>query len=147
MEKDIERLYVMPQGEKQAVANDYSPLVLAYIGDCVFDLLIKQKVIAKGNQSVQKLHECTSRYVNAAAQSRMMRVLQPLLTETEHSIYRRGRNSKSVSPAKNQSITDYRRATGFEALIGFLYVDRQFERLYDLIETGLKAMEDIYGSE
>lgn len=123
-------------------AGAYSPLVLAYIGDCVYDLLIKQRVVAAANQSVQKLHEQTSRLVNAAAQSRMMRVLQPLLTSEEHGVYRRGRNAKSVSPAKNQSITDYRRATGFEALIGYLYIDGQFDRIRSLVDTGWAAMEE-----
>ena len=72
----------------------------------------------------------------------MMRSMQACLTEEEHGIYRRGRNAKSVSPAKNQSITDYRRATGFEALIGYLYLDRQYERLTELVTIGLQSMED-----
>ena len=72
--------------------------------------------------------------VQASAQSEMMRVLQPLLTEEEHAVYRRGRNAKSVSPAKNQSLTDYRRATGFEALMGWLYLKREWKRMADLIK-------------
>jgi ribonuclease-3 family protein len=105
-------------------AKEYSPLALAYIGDCVFDLVIKNLVIHKGNKQVQKLHEETSRYVQASAQSLMMRAMQDHLTAEEHAIYRRGRNTRSVSAAKNQSITDYRRATGFEALIGYLYLKK-----------------------
>ena len=79
-------------------AEVYSPLVLAYIGDCVFDLIIKSMVISKGNKQVQKLHEETSKYVQASAQSAMMRAMQPHLTEEEHAVYRRGRNTRSVSP-------------------------------------------------
>ncbi len=87
-------------------ADSYSPLVLAFIGDCVYDLVIKSMIISRGNKQVHKLHEETSRFVQASTQSLMMRTMQQHLTEEEHAIYRRGRNAKSVSPAKNQSITD-----------------------------------------
>ena len=72
----------------------------------------------------------------------MMRTIQDHLTEEEHAVYRRGRNARSVTPAKNQSITDYRRATGFEALTGYLYLSGEYERLTELISIGLKAMEE-----
>ena len=117
-----------------------SPLVLAYIGDCVFDLIIKMMVAGRGNRQVHKLHEETSNYVQASAQSFMMRAMQEHLTEEEHAVYRRGRNARSVSPAKNQSITDYRRATGFEALIGYLYLNREYARLTELVSIGLESM-------
>ena len=122
--------------------RSYSPLVLAYIGDCVYDLIIKSMVISDGNKQVHKLHEQTSRYVQASAQSKMMRAIQPCLTEEEHAVYRRGRNAKSVSPAKNQSITDYRRATGFEALLGFLYLRKEYERLMELVKIGLEHLKE-----
>ena len=127
---------------KDVDINTYSPLVLAYIGDCVFDLIIKSKMINKGNNKVHKLHEMTSTYVQASAQSFMMRAMQEHLTETEHAVYRRGRNAKSVSPAKNQSITDYRRATGFEALLGYLYLNKEYKRLVDLVKIGLDSFEE-----
>ena len=127
---------------KDVDLNTYSPLVLAYIGDCVFDLIIKSMMINKGNNKVNKLHEMTSSYVQASAQSFMMRVMQEHLTETEHAVYRRGRNAKSVSPAKNQSITDYRRATGFEALLGYLYLNKEYKRLVDLVKIGLDSFEN-----
>lgn len=122
-------------------AASYSPLVLAYIGDCVYDLIIKSIIINQGNKQVHKLHEDTSRFVQASAQSLMMREMQQHLTEEEHAIYRRGRNAKSVSPAKNQSITDYRRATGFEALLGYLYLKKEYKRLTDLVKIGLDSMD------
>ena len=122
--------------------RSYSPLVLAYIGDCVYDLIIKSMVISDGNKQVHTLHEQTSRYVQASAQSKMMRAMQPCLTEEEHAVYRRGRNAKSVSPAKNQSITDYRRATGFEALLGFLYLRKEYERLMELVKIGLEHLKE-----
>lgn len=126
---------------KEVDIQEYSPLVLAYIGDTVYDLIIKSMIVNEGNRQVHKLHEETSRYVQASAQSLMMRAMQPHLTEEEHAVYRRGRNAKSVSPAKNQTITDYRRATGFEALIGYLYLEKEYERLTELIRIGLESLE------
>lgn len=127
---------------KEVDVKQYSPLVLAYIGDCVYDLIIKTMVINGGNKQVHKLHEETSSYVQASTQSLMMRTMQEHLNEEEHAIYRRGRNAKSVSPAKNQSITDYRRATGFEALIGYLYLKQDYKRLMDLVKIGLDSLEE-----
>lgn len=126
-------------------ADSYSPLVLAYMGDCVYDLIMKSMVVSRGNKQVHKIHDETSSYVNASAQSLMMRAIQPCLTEKEHTIYRRGRNSRTVTPAKNQSITDYRRATGFEALVGYLYLKKEHRRLLELIKIGLDCLEDVKG--
>lgn len=122
--------------------RSYSPLSLAFIGDCVYDLVIKSLIIRKGNRPVNVMQKETSRLVQASAQSAMMRVMQEHLTEEEHAVYRRGRNAKSVSPAKNQSITDYRRATGFEALIGYLYLKKNYRRIVDLIKIGLVGLEE-----
>ena len=122
--------------------RSYSPLSLAFIGDCVYDLVIKSLIIRKGNRPVNVMQKETSRLVQASAQSAMMRVMQEHLTEEEHAVYRRGRNAKSVSPAKNQSITDYRRATGLEALIGYLYLKKNYRRIVDLIKTGLVGLEE-----
>ncbi len=127
---------------KEVDVDSCAPLVLAYIGDCVYDLIIKNMVISYGNKPVHKLHEETSSYVQASAQSLMMRAMQPHLTEEEHVIYRRGRNTKSVSPAKNQTITDYRRATGFEALLGFLYLKKEYSRLMQLVKIGLDSLKE-----
>lgn len=121
--------------------HTYSPLTLAYIGDSIYDLIIKSLVINQGNKQVNKLHKETSSLVQASTQSLMMRVMQEHLTEEEHAVYKRGRNAKSVSPAKNQSITDYRRATGFEALLGYLYLKREWKRLIDLVKIGLDSIE------
>ena len=129
-------------GMMQTNPDTAPPLVLAYIGDCVFDLIIKLMVAGKGNRQVHKLHEETSHYVQASAQSYMMRSMQEYLNEQEHAVYRRGRNARSVSPAKNQSITDYRRATGFEALIGYLYLKREYGRLTELVAIGLESMKE-----
>lgn len=126
---------------READIKEYSPLTLAYIGDSIYDLVIKSLVVNRGNQPVQKLHQMTSSYVQAKTQSQMMRVIQEHLTEEEHGVYKRGRNAKSVSPAKNQSVTDYRRATGFEALMGYLYLRQEWQRMLELIKMGLDSLE------
>ena len=127
---------------KEVDVHSYSPLTLAYIGDSIYDLIIKSLVINQGNRQVNKLHKETSMYVQASTQSLMMRAMQEELTEEEHAVYKRGRNAKSVSPAKNQSITDYRRATGFEALLGYLYLKKEWKRMLDLVKNGLDSLKE-----
>lgn len=127
---------------REVEIQEYSPLALAYIGDGIYELVIRTLVVNKGNKQVQKLHKETSALVQASAQSRMMRRLQEELTEEEHVVYKRGRNAKSVSPAKNQSVTDYRRATGFEALMGYLYLKKDWKRMLDLIRMGIDSLEE-----
>ena len=127
---------------KEVDVHSYSPLTLAYIGDSIYDLIIKSLVINQGNSQVNKLHKETSMYVQASTQSLMMRAMQEELTEEEHAVYKRGRNAKSVSPAKNQSITDYRRATGFEALLGYLYLKKEWKRMLDLVKIGLDSLKE-----
>lgn len=127
---------------KEVDVNSYSPLTLAYIGDSIYDLIIKSLVINQGNRQVNKLHKETSMYVQASTQSLMMRAMQEELTEEEHAVYKRGRNAKSVSPAKNQSITDYRRATGFEALLGYLYLKKEWKLMLDLVKIGLDSLKE-----
>lgn len=120
--------------------STYSPLTLAYIGDGIYDLIIRSLVVNHGNKQVNKLHKETSSLVQASAQSLMMRTMQEHLTEEEHAIYKRGRNAKAITPAKNQSITDYRRATGFEALLGYLYLKKEWKRMLDLVKIGLDSL-------
>ena len=122
--------------------NSYSPLTLAYIGDSIYALIIKSIIVNRGNKQVNKLHKDTADLVQASTQSKMMRTMQEYLTEEEHTVYKRGRNSKSVTPAKNQSVTDYRRATGFEALLGYLYLKKDWKRLLDLVKIGLDSLEE-----
>ena len=146
MEKSVGFEFVSYMNEvfqmEEVDIREYSPLTLAYIGDCIYDLVIKSLVINEGNKQVNKLHQETSKLVQASAQSLMMRTMQEHLTEEEHAVYKRGRNAKSVSPAKNQSITDYRRATGFEALLGYLYLKKDYKRLLDLVKIGLDSLDN-----
>ncbi len=110
-----------------------SPLTLAYIGDTVFDLVIRTRVVTRGQAPVNRLHKASSRIVNATTQSAMIHELLPKLTEEELSIYKRGRNAKSHSTAKNASVNDYKAATGFEALLGWLYLKGDFGRITELV--------------
>ena len=121
--------------------SSYSPLTLAYIGDSIYALIIKSIIVNRGNKQVNKLHKDTADLVQASTQSLMMRTMQEHLTPEELAVYKRGRNSKSVTPAKNQSVTDYRRATGFEALLGYLYLKKDWKRLLDLVKMGLDSLE------
>ena len=147
MEKSVEWQFDSYMQElfqmKEVDIKEYSPLTLAYIGDSIYDLIIKSLVINEGNKQVQKLHRETSSMVQASAQSKIMRTIQEHLTEEEHAVFKRGRNAKSVSPAKNQSITDYRRATGFEALMGYLYLKKEWKRMLDLVKIGLDSLESV----
>ena len=119
----------------------YSPLTLAYIGDGIYDLVIRSLVVAKGNTKASELHKRTSQIVKAHTQAMMMDVLLPLLTEEEQAVYKRGRNAKSFTMAKNATMSDYRKATGFEALMGYLYLQDEFERLVDLVKAGVEGLK------
>lgn len=119
----------------------YSPLTLAYIGDGIYDLIIRSLVVAKGNTRAGELHKRTSQIVKAKTQAEMIEVLLPFLTEEEADIYRRGRNAKSPTMAKNATMSDYRKATGFEALMGYLYVKDEFGRIVELVKTGITSMD------
>ena len=116
----------------------YSPLTLAYIGDGIYELVIRSVVVERANRSANDLHKKTTRYVKAPAQSAMIEALLPELTEEEEAVYRRGRNAKSYTTAKNASVADYRRATGFEALMGYLYLTGQIDRMLQLIKDGIR---------
>lgn len=119
----------------------YSPLTLAYIGDGIYDLVIRSLVVAKGNTRAGELHKRTSQLVKAHTQAEISEILLPLLTEEEMDIYRRGRNAKSPTMAKNATMSDYRKATGFEALMGWLYLKDEFERLVELIKAGIEGLK------
>lgn len=115
----------------------YSPLTLAYIGDAIFDLVIRTIVVERGNSSANKLHKKTVSYVNARVQAAMIDALESELTEEEAAVYHRGRNAKSYTAAKNASIIEYRKATGLEALCGYLYLQDRQERMLHLIREAI----------
>ena len=125
---------------KKKDIRTYSPLTLAYIGDGVFDLIIRTVVVDKGNTSPNELHRHTSSIVKAHTQALMAEALMDELTEEEHDVYRRGRNAKSFTTAKNATVADYRKATGFEALMGYLYLEDKFDRAVYLSKRALDLL-------
>ncbi len=126
---------------KEMDIRTYSPLTLAYIGDAVYDLVIRTVVVERGTSSANRLHKTTIKYVNAHMQAKMADALEAELTEEEAKIYHRGRNAKSYTSAKNASIIEYRKATGLEAVCGYLYLQGQQERMIELIHTALEKTE------
>lgn len=126
---------------KEVDVRAYSPLTLAYIGDSIYDLVIRTVVVERANRAAKDLHKMTVKYVNATTQARMAEVLGECMNEEEQSVYKRGRNAKSYTSAKNASIADYRKATGLEALFGYLYLTDNMERVYELLKEGLNRLE------
>ena len=119
-------------------SNGYSALGLAYIGDAVYDMIVRTLVLGLGNGRVKNFHKITSSIVKAEAQAMMIREISGRLTEEEMAVYKRGRNAKSATSAKNASIVDYRIATGFEALLGYLYLNEKLGRAMELVKYGLE---------
>ena len=117
--------------------RSYSPLTLAYIGDGVYELIIRTILVKKGNCPVNRLHKKASSLVKAGAQSAIMEVIEEELTPEELSVYRRGRNAHSQTMAKHATMADYRRATGFEALMGYLYLKEDYTRMLTLVRMGI----------
>ncbi len=128
-------------GMEDVDLRTYSPLTLAYIGDAIYDLIIRTLIVKQGNSRPEKMHKRASALVKASAQAEMIERLLPMLTEEEHAIYKRGRNAKSYTMAKNATMLDYRKATGFEALMGYLYLKEDMNRLIDLVKAGLDKGE------
>ncbi|MCI5517659.1 ribonuclease III [Roseburia sp. MUC/MUC-530-WT-4D] len=144
MEKGIDA-YIKEQFEIAPVdIRTYSPLALAYIGDGIFDLVIRSIVVGKGNTKASQLHYRTSHIVKAKTQAEMMKVLEEILTVEEADIYRRGRNAKSPTMAKNATMSDYRNATGFEALMGYLYLKDEFPRIVELVKYAIEKLNITY---
>lgn len=121
--------------------RDYSPLTLAYIGDGIFELAIRTIIIKRANGPVQRVHKRVSTLVKAAAQAEMSDRLLPQLTEEETTVFKRGRNAKSYTKAKNATVSEYRKATGLEALFGYLYLKKDMQRMVDLIKKGLEGQD------
>ncbi len=118
----------------------YSPLTLAYIGDAIFDVVIRSILVNKGNTAVNKLHQRASAVVKAPTQAKLAAALMEDFTEEEADWYRRGRNSKPHTKAKNATTMDYLEATGFEAVLGYLYLTDNMDRICDLINLGINRI-------
>jgi len=129
-----------PQKKYDNIAvNQLSPLVLAYIGDAVFDLFIRMRLLDFEQNKVRILHDYDAVIVSATMQSLAFQAIEANLTETEKSIVRRGRNAKSTVP-KSATVRDYRYSTGFEALLGNLYLTKQQARLEEISELAFVAI-------
>lgn len=138
----VEGLLEVTSGPMNHKANSYSPLALAYIGDGVYEMFVRTYVMNKGNAPVNKMHKASRELVRASAQAKIYYLIEESLTDQEMAILKRGRNAKSISVPKNGDVTEYRHATGLEALIGYLYIDGQIERIKELIDLGLKRLHE-----
>lgn len=118
--------------KNSADPSQYSPLALAYLGDAVYELIVRERVLADGNRQVNKLHKESTKYVNAAAQAELIMRIEDKLTDEEKAIYKRGRNANAHAAPKNQDVIAYRKSTGFEALIGWLYLKNDIARIMEL---------------
>jgi len=133
---DIRELF----GIGNHAVGEYSPLTLAFLGDAVFDLYVRTYLVEQGNVQVNKLHKRKSEIVKAQTQKDLLFAIQDLLTDDEMAAYKRGRNAKSYTTAKNASVGDYRVATGLEALFGYLYLSQKHQRALELLKAGFDAL-------
>lgn len=126
--------------------NQTNPLVLAFLGDATYAHCVRYHLIARGLVKPNQLHKAANRYVSAKAQANILMNLMPELSEEEVSIVKRGRNAKSGSSAKNADIIDYRHATAFEALIGYLYLNGKEERIAEIMQQAFAIVEGEHGT-
>ena len=136
MEEILDYL-LKPFNIERKEATEFSPLVLAYIGDAVYELIVRSILVSMGNRPVNKLNKDATSLVKAGAQSEIIKLISDNLSEEEYIVFKRGRNSSPHTMAKNASMTDYKYATGFEALIGFLYLDNRCDRALELVKLGI----------
>lgn len=121
--------------------NLYSGLTLAYIGDAAYEILIREYLVLLGYTKVDNLHKVAIKFTSAEGQEKAFDIIESSLTEEEMSIFKRGRNAKTERKARNASLATYKKATGFESLIGFLYLERNFDRINELFNEFLPAFD------
>ena len=122
--------------------RQYSPLALAYMGDCIFDLCVREYLLKQANMPANKLHQKSKALVNATSQSKMYKSLIDMVSEEEKAILKRGRNANSNTKAKNATMIDYKNATGLEALFGYLYLKGEQQRINELFKICLDIMNN-----
>lgn len=125
---------------KAVDVNEYSPLTLAYIGDSVYEIIVRTILVNRGNAPVNKLNKEASELAKAGTQAKIVEIILDSLSEEELAAYKRGRNAHPYTKAKNATSGDYHRATGFEALIGYLYLKQEFDRITEIVKTGLDGL-------
>ena len=128
-------------GLEEQDLRTYSPLTLAYIGDAIFELVVRTVLVERKNAQAEKFHKAATKIVKAETQALMIEAIKEELTEEELAVYKRGRNAKAVTRAKNATMSEYRRATGFEALMGYLYLKGDIERMIELIHLAVEKAE------
>ena len=143
MEKSliIKEMFLNEFGLEEQDLRTYSPLTLAYIGDAIFELIVRTVLVERKNTQAEKLHKAATKIVKAETQALLIEALKDELTDEEMAVYKRGRNAKAVTRAKNATMSEYRRATGFEALMGYLYLKGDMERMIKLIRLGVEKAE------
>ena len=142
MDKDLFSIIRQGMDLEEINISDYSPLTLAYIGDSIYEIIIRTVIVDEANRQVNKIHKKVSNLVKAPTQAKMIYYIMDDLTDDELKIYKRGRNAKAVTRAKNASMSDYRTATGFEALMGWLYLTKQSDRIMELIKKCLVSFHE-----
>ncbi len=122
--------------------SEYNGLTLAYIGDAVYELMIRDYLLSKGFTKVDNLHREAIKFTSAEGQEKAFNILEQHLTEEEISIFKRGRNSKSDRKARNASLASYKKATGFESIIGYLHINKDVKRLEELLKIITSEMSE-----
>ncbi len=122
--------------------QSYSPLALAYVGDGIFEILVRTHIAKKGPKPVNTLHKLAKEYVSAESQSKIIEGLLPHLSEKETEFFKRGRNAKSHTVSKNAALIDYKRATGMECLFGYLHLTGQDERIKEIFEMIVRDKDE-----
>lgn len=126
-------------------ARQINPIVLAFVGDAVYSLYVRERLVRSGAGKASEFQRAASKIVSAEGQSEFLSILEPLLTEAETDVYKRGRNAKKATKSKNASAVAYNRSTGFEAVLGYLHLTGNEERIQQLLshadETLFKAIK------
>ncbi len=131
-------------GEKSGIKDirQIPALTLAYLGDAIYELIIRTRLVDSGMSHVDSLNKKASGYAKAPTQAKIYHIIEEKLTEEEVSYFKRGRNAKSGSVAKSGTVNDYRVATGFESMLGFLYLDGKIDRITELVDIGIRGLEN-----
>lgn len=127
---------------KESEARMLSPLVYAYVGDALYEIYIRQYIVSKYKVKVNNMHKNSTKFVKASAQAEIVHALTEFFTEDEWKIIKKGRNHKTSTVAKNASITDYRYATGYECLLGYLFLTKQHDRVEEIVIESIKVIEN-----
>ena len=128
---------------KESEARTLSPLVYAYVGDALYEIYIRYYIVSKYKVKVNNMHKNSTKFVKASAQAQIVHALTDYFTEDEWKMIKKGRNHKTSTVAKNASITDYRYATGFECLLGYLFITKKYDRVEEIVIKAIEIIEEI----